>query len=62
MLYHDQAEFTPPVESGTGMRRMPVRSIVLAVAAGACAIITVFGIAWWRGCLRQKDSQERGKN
>ncbi|KAJ1441585.1 Serine/threonine-protein kinase, active site [Sesbania bispinosa] len=50
-------DFTPPVENG---RSIPVRSIVAIVVAGALVIIIVFGIAWWRGCLRQKGSLERG--
>lgn len=63
VLCHHQADFTPPMETRGQENKggKHVRSIVSIVLPGALVIIMGFGIAWWRGCLGQKVSLERGK-
>nr|KYP42686.1 putative LRR receptor-like serine/threonine-protein kinase At1g53420 family [Cajanus cajan] len=51
-------DFKPPVENEGG-HDIPVQSIIAIVVAGVLIIIIAFGIAWWKGCLRQKFSLQK---
>ena len=63
-MSYNQADFIPPVEKGSNKNGsgIPVWAIVAIVFAGALVIIVVFGMVWWRGCLGQKGSLQRGNN
>ncbi|XP_052726263.1 probable leucine-rich repeat receptor-like serine/threonine-protein kinase At3g14840 isoform X2 [Vigna angularis] len=49
-------DFTPQEEDKDGV---PKHYVVGIVVTGALVIIIIFGIAWWRGCLRRKVSLEK---
>ncbi|CAJ1957661.1 unnamed protein product [Sphenostylis stenocarpa] len=51
-----EPDFTPQEENKDGV---PRHFIVAIVVTGALVIIIIFGIAWWRGCLRRKMSLEK---
>ncbi|KAK7405351.1 hypothetical protein VNO78_06599 [Psophocarpus tetragonolobus] len=46
-------DFIPPSENGSSMS---AGSVVAIVAGVVVFLVLVFGILWWRGCLRQKSS------
>ncbi|XLU27394.1 hypothetical protein S245_063460 [Arachis hypogaea] len=54
-------DFTPPLEKESNKKGsgIAVGAIIGIVLAGALVIVMAFGIAWWRGCLRQKGSLYR---
>lgn len=58
-FFHNQTDFTPQEEHKDGV---PKHYVVEIVVTGALIIIIIFGIAWWRGCLRRKVSLEKGKD
>ncbi|KAK3198573.1 hypothetical protein Dsin_021988 [Dipteronia sinensis] len=50
--------FIPPSENKSSSSSVSVGTVLGIVAAAVFLIILVFGVLWWKGCLRQKSKME----